>query len=146
MKAAPDTTVHSHSSVQVARPVLLYEPCPNDHPHMQPIYQSTIIMQRLMQCTLLDFLQLHRCGAYLDIFQLFWEISLKEKWRSNWLCIRMLWNIVQICTSRKISADDVAYLRVLIEDHHKLFAKIYPEASIIPKMHYLIHVPDDMLR
>lgn len=64
----------------------------------------------------------------------------------TWLCLRLLWNIVQICTARKVDATDVAYLRILIDDHHKLFRTVYPQASIIPKMHYLIHVPDDMLR
>jgi hypothetical protein len=69
-----------------------------------------------------------------------------EREDEKWLCIRMLWNIVQICTAREISVDDVNYLRVLIEDHHRLFSNIYPESSIIPKMHYLVHVPDDILR
>lgn len=64
----------------------------------------------------------------------------------HWLCICLFRNIVQICTSRKIHPDDVSYLRILIEDHHKLFGNVYSEASIIPKMHYLIHVPDDMLK
>lgn len=45
-----------------------------------------------------------------------------------------------------IRKDDVAYLRMLIEEHHLLFRELYPHNSIIPKMHFLIHVPDDILR
>ena len=43
-----------------------------------------------------------------------------------------------------IKKEDVAYLRILIQEHHMLFRELYPDASIIPKMHYSIHVPDDI--
>ena len=64
----------------------------------------------------------------------------------NWHCFLKLWNIVQICMAPAIQKDDVAYLRILIEEHHWLFKELYPNASIIPKMHFLIHVPDDIVR
>lgn len=64
----------------------------------------------------------------------------KEEWRWLWT----LWNIVQLCTAPAIKKDDVPYLRVLIEEHHTLFKGLYPAASIIPKMHYVIHIPDDI--
>ena len=64
----------------------------------------------------------------------------------NWNCFLKLWNIVQICMAPAIKKDDVAYLRMLIEEHHLLFKELYPNSSIIPKMHFLIHVPDDILR
>ncbi|CAH3115461.1 unnamed protein product [Porites lobata] len=64
----------------------------------------------------------------------------------EWHCLRTLWNIVQLCTAPAIRKDDVPYLRVLIEEHHTLFKRLYPEASIIPKMHYVIHIPDDIAR
>ena len=51
-----------------------------------------------------------------------------------------LWNIGQLCNAPAIKKDDVPYLRVLIEEHHTLFKGLYPEASIIPKMHYVIHI------
>ena len=61
----------------------------------------------------------------------------------EWRCLRTLWNIVQLCSAPAIRIDDVPYLRVLIEKHHTLFKRLYPEASIIPIMHYVIHIPDD---
>ena len=64
----------------------------------------------------------------------------------EWHCLLILWNIVQICTSPAIRKDDIPYLRILIEEHHTLFKRLYPNASIIPKMHFLIHVPDDIAR
>ena len=38
-----------------------------------------------------------------------------------------------------ISNDETAYLKILIEEHHIQFVQLYPDASIIPKLHYLIH-------
>ncbi len=38
-----------------------------------------------------------------------------------------------------ISTDEVAYLKTLLEEHHLAFCELYPAASVIPKMHYLIH-------
>ena len=69
-----------------------------------------------------------------------------DKELQNWLCFLKLWNIVQICTAPAMEKDDVAYLRILIQEHHLLFRELYPDASVIPKMHFLIHVPDDILR
>ena len=41
----------------------------------------------------------------------------------------------------EISEDDVSYLKLLIEDHHTAFFDLYPQSSVIPKMHYRIHMP-----
>lgn len=64
----------------------------------------------------------------------------------QWLCFLKLWNITQICTAPAITREDVLFLRLLISEHHTLFKEVYPEASFIPKLHYLVHVPDDILR
>ena len=64
----------------------------------------------------------------------------------EWHCLLILWNIVQICTSPAIRKDDIPYLRILIEEHHTLCKRIYPNASIIPKMRFLVYVPDDIAR
>ena len=44
------------------------------------------------------------------------------------------------------SAEIVPYLKVLIEEHHEAFCVLYSGSSIIPKMHYVIHLPDWLLR
>lgn len=46
----------------------------------------------------------------------------------------------------EIHCDEVALLKVLLTDHHNTFAEIYPDASVIPKMHYLLHVPRLILK
>ena len=42
--------------------------------------------------------------------------------------------------------EEVAYLNVLLTEHHTTFVSLYPEASFIPKMHFLLHVPCLMLK
>ena len=37
--------------------------------------------------------------------------------------------------------EELGYLKVLIEQHHSTFSRIYPGSSFIPKMHYLVHMP-----
>ena len=50
-----------------------------------------------------------------------------------------------ICTSFKLTADTAAYLEILIEEHHQDFMKLYPTKSIIPKMHFMVHFPRQIL-
>ena len=40
--------------------------------------------------------------------------------------------------------DIVSYVRVLIGDHLTRFCELYPGCSIIPKQHYMIHIPQWM--
>lgn len=63
-----------------------------------------------------------------------------------WHCFLKLWNIVQISTAPAITKADTAYLKIMISEHHTMFKRLYPNSSIIPKMHYLIHLPDEIVR
>ena len=64
----------------------------------------------------------------------------------SWQCFGLLLSILDICTSHSCSADTVAYLTTLIEEHYLLFKEVYPHASITPKMHFLVHYPEQILR
>ncbi len=41
--------------------------------------------------------------------------------------------------------DQISYLRILIEEHHLKFRKLYPDKTMIPKMHYMLHYPRQIL-
>ena len=41
-----------------------------------------------------------------------------------------------------LSKETVVYLKIIIEEHLKLFKRLFPKCSIIPKQHYLIHFPE----
>ena len=44
------------------------------------------------------------------------------------------------------SADIAMYVKDLILEHHQTFHELYSNASIIPKMHYMVHLPEWMMR
>lgn len=58
-----------------------------------------------------------------------------------WECYLFLLEITKLCTAKVTSEDSANYLEVLIEEHHKLFAKCYPNKIMTPKMHYMVHFP-----
>lgn len=59
----------------------------------------------------------------------------------NWRNYLTLITCMDILLAPCITEDEVAYLQLLIEQHHESFMDLYPDASIIPKMHYMIHMP-----
>lgn len=64
----------------------------------------------------------------------------------NWQLLIKLLDIMAVCFAPAVSKDQLAYLQIMIEEHHKEFCRIYPDCSVIPKMHYMIHMPSVMLR
>ena len=59
----------------------------------------------------------------------------------HWLLYLQMMEIVDLLFSPKLTADHAAYLSALISDHHHDFSQLYPDRSIIPKMHFMIHMP-----
>ena len=60
---------------------------------------------------------------------------------SHWLLYLSLMEIVDLVFSPKLSQDHVAYISSLISDHHHDFCRLYPDHHIIPKMHFMVHIP-----
>ena len=52
-----------------------------------------------------------------------------------------LQQIVQIIYSPVITSITIEELRTLISDHLSLFKQLFPESNILPKQHYMIHIP-----
>ena len=63
----------------------------------------------------------------------------------HWLNYLDLLTITDLLLAPEITEDDISHLSVLIKDHHQEFVKLYPHASVTPKMHYLIHMARLML-
>ena len=64
----------------------------------------------------------------------------------NWECFLLLVDILQLCTSRVSSSAHAGILEALIHDHHELFIRCYPNSSVTPKMHYMVHFPRQIIR
>uniref|UniRef100_A0A1X7T9Z5 Uncharacterized protein n=1 Tax=Amphimedon queenslandica TaxID=400682 RepID=A0A1X7T9Z5_AMPQE len=63
----------------------------------------------------------------------------------HWENFLLLLTIVEYVFGPVTSEDVVPYLKDLIREHHENFCQLYPNASIIPKIHYIIHLPEWLL-
>ena len=61
-----------------------------------------------------------------------------EKWQ---LFLTML-TIIDYVFAPKTTSDIVAYERTLINDYLTEFKRLYPDCNIIPKQHYMVHIPE----
>ena len=64
----------------------------------------------------------------------------------KWNCFLKLARICERCVAPVLSADSAAYLEILIEEHHQQFRDLYPDESITPKMHFMVHFPQQILK
>ena len=62
----------------------------------------------------------------------------------HWQCFLLLLKICSISAAWSLSDSSIDYLSIIIEEHHDLFARLYPERTIIPKMHYMVHYPSQI--
>jgi len=64
----------------------------------------------------------------------------------QWLLFLQLMDIVDLLFSPKTTEDHAVYLISLINDHHQTFSELYPDASILPKHHFFLHMPRLMMK
>ena len=62
----------------------------------------------------------------------------------QWSCFLSLLEIMGICFAQKITFNSVLNLKRIIKEHLTLFKKTYG-ARILPKQHYLVHLPTQMM-
>ena len=64
----------------------------------------------------------------------------------HWECFLQLLLITDYVFAPVLSHNDVAYIKDLIKEHHQRFRSLYLNASFIPKLHYIVHVPEWLSR
>ena len=64
----------------------------------------------------------------------------------RWLNYLKLMEIVDLLFCSPISEDNCPYLAILISDHHSEFTELYQDESVIPKIHFMIHMARLILR
>lgn len=64
----------------------------------------------------------------------------------HWHSFLILLKICSIAVSPLCTHDTIAYLRILIEEKLFLFQQLYPEESMTPKLHYMVHYPSQIER
>ena len=66
-----------------------------------------------------------------------------------WSTLEALFGITWNCESYFspiVHPETPGYLEVLIEDNLHTFTLLYPEQGVIPKMHFLVHIPKFLAR
>ena len=64
----------------------------------------------------------------------------------HWKHYLELLEIVNLIFSPIVRPETPGYLEVLIEDNFHTFTLLYPEQGVIPKMHFLVHIPRFLAR
>jgi hypothetical protein len=64
----------------------------------------------------------------------------------HWELFLKLREIVGIVFAPAVTVSMAEYLKCLTEDHHQTFKAVYPDVSLIPKHHFVIHYPTAVLR
>lgn len=63
----------------------------------------------------------------------------------HWMCFMELLSILVLSTAVEVSGDSIADLRMVVESYLFHYNKLYPN-TMTPKMHYLLHLPEQMGR
>ena len=69
-----------------------------------------------------------------------------EEEDQHWQLYLQMMDIVDLIFCLKTSHDHAAYISTLISDHHSTLCQLYDGWSIIPKMHFMVHMPKLMIR
>ncbi len=63
----------------------------------------------------------------------------------NWKCFLLLRKVIDIVLCPIVNESMASSLKLIIVEHNALFKSLYP-SSFIPKLHFLIHYPEQMLQ
>ena len=71
--------------------------------------------------------------------------SYVERNDDHWECLLVLWDVCSIVSAFEVTEDDATHLAWLIEIYLESFTSLYEE-SLTPKFHYLVHLPQQIIR
>jgi hypothetical protein len=64
----------------------------------------------------------------------------------HYQCFLTLLTILSISMAHTMHTDDACLLAATIANHHYRFHQLYPGETVTPKMHYMIHFPQQLLK
>ena len=64
----------------------------------------------------------------------------------HWGLLCTLLQCLRIIFTPVVREEQVAYLKILIQNLFTTFKELFPNCSIIPKMHYMVHMPRAMIQ
>lgn len=63
----------------------------------------------------------------------------------HWHCFLLLRKIVDIVLCPIANENPCSSLKLLIREHHDMFVRLYGPDKYIPKLHFILHYPDQIL-
>ena len=62
----------------------------------------------------------------------------------HWERYLLLWNISSVTSAFEVTSGDITYLAWIVEVYLETFKQLY-DVSVIPKQHYLVYLPEQMM-
>lgn len=59
-----------------------------------------------------------------------------------WSLYLLLKQIISIITSTNMNSPKIIELTKLIQDHHELYLRLFPDSNLTPKFHFMLHWPN----
>ena len=121
--------------------------CAQDHLDLCN-FTGGVFLHQLVQSTFV-------CNMYVCTAAQMWTLArnlpvmigdLVPKDDSNWECYLLLLDILDICMAPILNEELISYLSLLIQHHHEMYRTVYPDETLLPKHHYMVHYPDWMKR
>ena len=63
----------------------------------------------------------------------------------HWECFLLLWDICRMVCAYQATSDDALHLAWLVQTYLECFVYLYGHSSITPKMHHLVHLPEQIM-
>ena len=71
--------------------------------------------------------------------------DLMEEEDEHWDCFLLLWDICSLVCAYEVTQNDPFHLAWLVQTYLESFKDLYGGSSITPKMHHLVHHPEQIL-
>ena len=63
----------------------------------------------------------------------------------HWAVFLLLWEICGMVLSFEVTKESISNMEWLVELYLESFIQLYGRGSITPKMHHLVHLPEQMI-
>ena len=63
----------------------------------------------------------------------------------HWECFLLLWDICSMVCAYDMTSNDSVHLAWLVQTYLESFTHLYGESCITPKMHHMVHLPEQII-
>ncbi len=63
----------------------------------------------------------------------------------HWACLLLLWDICNMACAFEVTEADSVHLAWLVQAYLETFSCLYEDTPLTPKMHFLVHLPQQII-